>query len=751
MLERPRLKPNLVAQVVPPETVYLLSEREHFALSGGLYALLAPYLDGRHTIDELVDRLENEVAAPEVFYALMQLESRGFLCEAEEGVAPEVAAYWSSLGLDPRTTRSRLEATGVRVAAFGGAPAEPFAAALAALGCQPRADGEFGVVLVDDYLQPELDAYNREALEQGRPWLLVKPVGLVLWLGPLFRPGQTGCWACLAQRLRGNRPVEAFLQRFRGANTPLAVARAALPSSVQAGLGLAASETARAIALSAGQGGPLDGKLVTVDLASLQTQSHWLTRRPQCPRCGQPARNDRPEAAPVVLQSRKKAFTTDGGYRTTPPEETLQRLKRHVSPITGAVSVLESSVAAKDTPLHLYSAGHNWGRPGIDLPGLRQALRSRSGGKGVTDVQARASALCEAIERYAALYRGDEPVVKGTLAQLGPAAVHPNECLLISETQFQQREAFNAAASPFHWLPQPFDPAREVEWTPAWSLTAGTCRYLPAAYCYFGYPLPLDHQFSRSDSNGCAAGNTREEAILQGLLELVERDSVGLWWYNRIRRPRLDLDSFGEPYFRSLADYYRSQGRDIWVLDITSDLGIPSFAALSCRTPERKDVVFGFGAHLDPAIGVLRAVTEMNQMFSYVLAPHAGNGADRGPLDRDLRRWFQTATLENQPYLAPQEGAAPRARADYDRLWTDDLREDVLVCVDVVRRHGLEVLVLDQTQPDIELDVVRVVVPGLRHFWPRFAPGRLYDVPVRMGWLPAPLQEDQFNPIPMFW
>jgi ribosomal protein S12 methylthiotransferase accessory factor len=71
--------------------------------------------------------------------------------------------------------------------------------------------------------------------------------------------------------------------------------------------------------------------------------------------------------------------------------------------------------------------------------------------------------------------------------------------------------------------------------------------------------------------------------------------------------------------------------------------------------------------------------------------------------------------------------------------------------VEIVRREGLEMLVLDQTQPDIELDVVKVVVPGLRHFWARFAPGRLYDIPVKLGWLTAPLTEEQLNPIAMFW
>jgi ribosomal protein S12 methylthiotransferase accessory factor len=62
----------------------------------------------------------------------------------------------------------------------------------------------------------------------------------------------------------------------------------------------------------------------------------------------------------------------------------------------------------------------------------------------------------------------------------------------------------------------------------------------------------------------------------------------------------------------------------------------------------------------------------------------------------------------------------------------------------------MEVLVLDQTRPDIGLNVVKVIVPGMRHFWKRLAPGRLYDVPVKLGWLPESLKENQLNPVPMF-
>lgn len=70
--------------------------------------------------------------------------------------------------------------------------------------------------------------------------------------------------------------------------------------------------------------------------------------------------------------------------------------------------------------------------------------------------------------------------------------------------------------------------------------------------------------------------------------------------------------------------------------------------------------------------------------------------------------------------------------------------------LELVERLGLEMLVLDQTRPEIGLPVVKVIVPGLRHFWARFAPGRLYDSPVRLGWLERPLAEKDVNPIPMF-
>ena len=286
-----------------------------------------------------------------------------------------------------------------------------------------------------------------------------------------------------------------------------------------------------------------------------------------------------------------------------------------------------------------------------------------------------------------------------------------------------------------------------------WSLTHKVHRYLPTEFCYYAYTSSEEEKYCTPCSNGNAAGNILEEAILQGVFELIERDSVALWWYNRVRRPAIDLRSFDEPYLETIERFLERRDRELWVLDLTSDLTVPAFAALSRRTDQpHEHIMIGFGAHFDPRIAVLRAVTELNQGLAWLLPPGAEDPKEIAEKleDEDLRRWLQTATVENQRYLTPAEGAALRTARDYPKRWTDDLKDDVLVCQELLEKHGMEMLVLDQTRPDIGLPVVKVIIPGLRHFWARFAPGRLYEVPVKLGWLGEPLTEDQLNPIPMF-
>ena len=230
-------------------------------------------------------------------------------------------------------------------------------------------------------------------------------------------------------------------------------------------------------------------------------------------------------------------------------------------------------------------------------------------------------------------------------------------------------------------------------------------------------------------------------------MELVERDSIALWWYNRLRKPAVDLDSFDDPYFRDLKAYYQTLHRDLWVLDLTSDLNIPTFAAITRKIDrDVEDIVLGFGAHFDPKIAASRALTEANQILPAVLGVAADGSTLYSPLSiQPAVDWWKTATVTNQPYLLPDENIPAKKYADYPQNWSDNLLDDIIVCQQIVEKKGMEMLVLDQTRPDIGLRVVRVIVPGMRHYWKRLGPGRLYDIPVQMGWLSEPLREDQLN------
>ncbi|HSU82791.1 MAG TPA: TOMM precursor leader peptide-binding protein, partial [Thermoanaerobaculia bacterium] len=467
----------------------------------------------------------------------------------------------------------------------------------------------------------------------------------------------------------------------------------------------------------------LEGALITFDVRTLETARHTVLPVPHCPVCGVPAEKSAPR--PLTLASRAKVFTPGGGDRVATPAAMLRRYGHLISPLTGIVDRLVPSL--DEDLLQIYTAGYV-----APVPWTGERLRSA--GRGVTSEQARAAALCEALERHSGFFQGTETGIEASFRELEATAVHPNDCLRISDRQLAGRDAWNRLDLPYHWLPAPFDEERPVAWTPAWSLTRQEHRWLPTAYCFYGVPLPKDHRFCRADSNGCAAGSCLEEAILQGFCEIVERDALALWWYSRARRPAVRLESFRAPYFTALAAHLESLGRRVRVLDLTTDLGIPAFAALSREVPPRPgDLILGAGAHLDPAVAIGKALTEITQFLPGFL-----NGRPRRVLSEDPGE---------APYLEPAPDRPPLAADDLPCLARPDLREEVELCVERARERGLEVLVVDQTREEIGLPVVRVAVPGMRLFRARFAPGRLYDVPMALGWLSAPLAEEDLNPV----
>ncbi|RZQ61302.1 TOMM precursor leader peptide-binding protein [Amycolatopsis suaedae] len=735
---------HLRAEVDPGQAAYLFSERGVVAMRGAQIAALAALLDGTRDFASVVRARPAGMGHDEVAALLARLVEADLLtvrAPDDQVTDGRAAAYWDACGID-----AGAPAGGVHVVSLGDevdAGAVKTALLGAGLDLAPRhqAGPALTLVLCADYLDPrlaEVDAAQRAA---GTPWLLAKPVGSEVWLGPVLRPGESACWHCLTARLWIHRHAEACVQAELGHTGPAPAPVASVPPLTAAAAHLVALEITKWLA---GYRYPGQDCVWVLDSLDLRGTVHELRRRPQCPECGDPGLVAERTRQPVVLRQARKIAGSTGGHRTSTPAQVLDRYRHLVSPVTGVVAEVGADPRSPAFA-NAFRSGPNVVRGLTGMNELRACLRGANGGKGVTALDAEVGALCEAVERYSGNFQGDELRIRGSLRSLGADAVHPNDCLLYSERQYRDRREWNRDHAAFQHVCEPFDAGAELDWTPLWSLTRQRQRLLPTGLLYYGAPDDGGLRCVRADSNGTAAGSSLEDAILQGLLELIERDAVALWWYNRTPVPGVDLAAFGDGWLAEMPGHHAGLGRQLWVLDVTADLGVPVMVAVSRRTGAGAErILFGFGAHLDPVIAARRAVSELNQLLPVVLD-------DGRPLDDpDANRWLEHATAGGQPYLRPLAEVPGRVPADFRYEPAADVRDDVGRLVTLLAGHGMETLVLDQTRPDIGLPVAKVLVPGLRSFWARFAPGRLFDVPVRLGRLAGPTPYAQLNPYPLF-
>jgi oxazoline/thiazoline synthase len=725
--------PNFTVYVLPPDAVCLYSEDRKFFLHGELYCELATAIGkGGKSLQQLVGELGKRFPADKVEEALKRLIERRYIVEASASSTGAVAGYWASLGLPAGLAEQNLENCRVRVESIDVQGAAEFAAALSEFGARvTRRAADLTVTLVNDYLEPRLAELNKQRVSDRMPWLVVQPSGAFPLVGPVFNPGNGPCWTCLFDRMIRNREIKGFLER--GSARPVAVSPLSRKPLGQGAIQFAALETAKAIA--SGFRTELNNHIISHDLLGSNVVKHFVAARPQCPTCGsKKLRDPRRAPTPIELGPGAKLIMTSGGYRTVSSRATVARFRKHVSPLTGVVTKLERIEA--DLPMNTnYFAGHNFSAPALTVDGLREGLTGGSFGKGSTAEQAEASALMEAIERYSGIFQGDEIRIKRRFTDFpSDEAIHPNDVLMFSDAQFR---APGDEPDDSHPVPPAFDTSAKLDWSPVWSLRDQRFKYLPTSLLYFFYGGP---DAFHADSNGCAAGNTREEAIVQGFLELVERDAYAIWWYNRSQRAEVDLSQFNDSYVRDLQSQLADTGRKLWVLDITSDLGVPTYVAiLHWMQNGHENIEFGSGAHFDRRIALLRTLTELNQFLSIGLM--GGGTGEKPSLDG-----VTPLHLQEYPFLIPSGNPVGETDCTAKFGPLETTRQQVDACVDIARRAGLDFLVLDQTRPDVEVPVVRVIVPGLRHFYRRFGPGRLYDVPVKLGLRDQPIPESELTP-----
>lgn len=724
-----RLRRDLACYLVGDDQVVLIGEREHYLLRGRLYRdLLFSLADERRT-EEALSSVQAEHPPYEVMYGLERLRQRGYL-EEEKAAEPRAEAATARCCFEEVSASARPARGRVAIAALSGLDGGPLRRALASTGVSEAAEGErphLLVVLVGDYLCPELQALHGRMRRAGLPWLLFKPVGCLPLLGPIFQPDGRPCYACLWHRLRSNQPVEVWLQRRLGLDD---LPRPPLQCDAQAEEATLLRGAALIARFLDGEESALADNLFALPLDESTVVKHRVARRSRCPECGDPGLPAVGDGQAPCLRSRLRRLDTEGGHRIEPPSRTYERLASLVSPITGILSSL-GPIPSRDHPRRPVWGASYLVTPSDEIPTF-DAFHRTTLGKGCSAEQAQASALCEGIERWSAQFTGEEPRIRSTLAELGERAISPTSLLLWSEAQYARACDGISTESPVLQVPRRCPPDRALDFSQVLSLTDGTPRLVPTQFCFAQMPLPPEERVCPYHSNGDAAGNCLEEAILQGLLELIERDAAAIWWYNRLVRPSVDIRGQGHPYLDDVASHYAELGFELFVLDVTTDLDIPAYVAYA-ESPSGQFSI-GFGCHLEARLAVERAVTECNQIF---------DPTGTRPLPWSLGQ------ITDPSYLRPDPAARPRTLEDLPSLASPFIDDEIRLLVDRCQAAGLEVLVLDRTRPDVALSVVKVIVPGLRTFWPRLAPGRLYDVPVRMGWLEQPLTEEELNPVPL--
>jgi len=635
---------------------------------------------------------------------------------------PEVAGGVAQLILDdvlvPTGATGRAART-VVLTVVGDVDTTAVARALAADGADVVGEGVPGaslaVVICHDHLDERLVEALQQHRERGLAVLLVRTGVTRCWVGPLLPPApdtgaggpdETGggpggpradgpaatgvCPACLDQQLRRNGDGPR----------PAAVDGAVVVPA--GGQGSARRATAAAVAAVVDallDDGPGVRSTWAAQVREYRLHDLDVVRHPVagCAQIARPAGAD--DAA--------------GGS-----DAFLERVAPLVSALTGVLAPV--TVRRASGGQVLAETSHPVRRRDSAAPDGLGWERAPAWGCRESATDARAAAVGEALERYCVSWHGDEPHERASAAELaerGESFLRPQDLLLFGEGQRAK-----GAAGDGEPVPDELPADLRTDVSPLVSAVTGERWWVPSAAVHFGHPDLAAARCCRPDSNGCAVGPTRPAAVLAGLLELVERDAVALWWWPRALRPGVDLDVLGPAGARRAREAFARQDRDVWLLDLTTDLAVPVVVAVSCRC-DGTDVVCGFGASVDLASAARRAVQECGQVLACLEFGVVG-----GPAEGWARR-----SVHDEPYVLPDPTRPSTGLADVapgravertgDRGL--DAEADLAEALSRLAGRGVDVLVQDLTRPEVGVPAVRVVAPGLRPWHRRLAPGRL--------------------------
>jgi ribosomal protein S12 methylthiotransferase accessory factor len=383
----------------------------------------------------------------------------------------------------------------------------------------------------------------------------------------------------------------------------------------------------------------------------------------------------------LSLQSCRKKYTYDQDKACSPTETVHrfhQRLKATKLDILKEVKRIDNG--RLDIPVYFSVCGTDAEK----MIGNKKQM-----GKGSTPEQSRASACMELGERFSffSFVQNAENFLVGDYKTMEDAghAVLPLPILLKSvHDETLGHEALRELLTGLPML-----------WTWATRLSDMESILIPFSWFY-----------AINEFNGPSAGNTYEEAVMQGICEIIERHVCAIITKDHVSTPAIDLDSIHDPVAVNLIEKFKANNIELRLNDFSLDTGIPTIGALAWDPqtfPEKSEIVYTAGTTPDATKAVIRALTEVAQL--------AGDfNSNSNYVASGLPKPLQLEEVEHVLKGSKQIDLADIADVD-----DSDMYQEIKNCIAAVRKMDTDIYVIDTTHPELDIPALYTIIPGA-HF-----------------------------------
>ncbi|HHX99887.1 MAG TPA: YcaO-related McrA-glycine thioamidation protein [Methanothermobacter sp.] len=370
-----------------------------------------------------------------------------------------------------------------------------------------------------------------------------------------------------------------------------------------------------------------------------------------------------------------------GTHRCRNPEETIEKVEGKLK-VAGVTRITEITHLDR-IGIPVYSAIR---------PGAAEGAVSIYAGKGATKPQAKASAMMEAFERYSAEQQltDNEKIVSGPFEEI-EGAIDPRSLILPANSHGIENQ--------------------DISWVQAINAANDAECLLPSNAVYHPYYPDKDQFLFKSNTNGLASGNVIEEAVFHGITEVVERDAWSIFEALHQPKKEVDCENTDNSLIKDVLAKFQNAGVDIKLVDLTADVKIPTMAAVSDDTVLKDPALLtlGVGTHLDPEVAAIRALTEVAQ--SRATQIH-GTREDTTRAVFMRKAGYQRMKKINKHWFGESKCVVPLS--DIKNRAKKSFKEDIETSLKLLAQCGFDqVIYSDLTRPEINIPVVRVVIPGM--------------------------------------